>query len=553
MATEAAPQPRPQLCAGPAAVRLADGEGRARGDAAPVAGAADDRAGRLLAVGADLLRHHRDRRDRAQPADRLLWTDLARPRVLHRRRRVLRGARRRGPGPAASVVAAGIRGGRRRARRADRAVRAAAARALPRDRHARPGLHRRAPVAQPHRASPAATTARPCSPSPRSARSTSARSRSPARTTRATRATSGSSGRWSRSSRCWPRTSRGPGPAARCARSATTTRRPRSSACVPAGTRSARSWSRARSRRWPARCSAPTSSTSARTTGRCCCPSSTSRSSSSAGSGTIFGSILGAIFVGALPALIDEYSERHPRRRHRGGRGRVHQCVRAQPGHFRPADRAVPRVRTQGLGRASGSGSRPTSRPGRSPTDARRHPHADDVQGTGLAAAALSLVLALAACGGAGEDDDAGGGEAGAPGNTAGFDGKTIKLGVLTPLSGTVAVIGQPLTAGNEVWFDALNAEGRHRRQVQGRAGPGGHAVQDRRRGAEVQQDQERRRGVHPGPRHRADAGRAAAAARPTRSSPRRRRWTRCGFGRTTCCRSAGPTRCRRSTRSTTT
>jgi ABC-type branched-subunit amino acid transport system substrate-binding protein len=75
-------------------------------------------------------------------------------------------------------------------------------------------------------------------------------------------------------------------------------------------------------------------------------------------------------------------------------------------------------------------------------------------------ALAIGLTLVLAACGGAGEDDDASGGSAGAPGNTAGFDGKTIKLGVLTPLTGTVAVIGQPLTAGNKVFFDALNAEG---------------------------------------------------------------------------------------------
>jgi ABC-type branched-subunit amino acid transport system substrate-binding protein len=75
-------------------------------------------------------------------------------------------------------------------------------------------------------------------------------------------------------------------------------------------------------------------------------------------------------------------------------------------------------------------------------------------------AVALSLTLVLAACGGAGEDDDAGGGSAGAPATTAGFDGKTIKLGVLTPLTGTVAVIGQPLTAGNEAYFGAVNAKG---------------------------------------------------------------------------------------------
>ena len=75
-------------------------------------------------------------------------------------------------------------------------------------------------------------------------------------------------------------------------------------------------------------------------------------------------------------------------------------------------------------------------------------------------ALAIGLTLVLAACGGAGQDDDSSGGSAGAPGTTTGFDGKTIKLGVLTPLTGTVAVIGQPLTAGNEVFFKALNAKG---------------------------------------------------------------------------------------------
>ncbi|OLF08488.1 branched-chain amino acid ABC transporter substrate-binding protein [Actinophytocola xinjiangensis] len=78
----------------------------------------------------------------------------------------------------------------------------------------------------------------------------------------------------------------------------------------------------------------------------------------------------------------------------------------------------------------------------------------------GLAAGFTGLVLVVSACGGAGQDDDGGGGQAGEPVPTTGFDGTTIKLGVLTPLSGTVAVIGQPLTAGNEVWFEALNAQG---------------------------------------------------------------------------------------------
>lgn len=36
----------------------------------------------------------------------------------------------------------------------------------------------------------------------------------------------------------------------------------------------------------------------------------------------------------------------------------------------------------------------------------------------------------------------------------------TITLGVITPQTGPAAVIGNPLTAGNQVFFDALNAEG---------------------------------------------------------------------------------------------
>ncbi|MEU3272295.1 ABC transporter substrate-binding protein [Saccharomonospora sp. NPDC006951] len=73
---------------------------------------------------------------------------------------------------------------------------------------------------------------------------------------------------------------------------------------------------------------------------------------------------------------------------------------------------------------------------------------------------ASATLLAVAACGGAGNDQQSGGGQAGAPPSTAGFDGRTIKLGVLSPLSGPVAVIGQPLTEGNKVWFDYVNSRG---------------------------------------------------------------------------------------------
>ncbi len=79
-------------------------------------------------------------------------------------------------------------------------------------------------------------------------------------------------------------------------------------------------------------------------------------------------------------------------------------------------------------------------------------------------AVAVALALTVAACGGSDDDDDAaddggGGDTAGAPAAVAGFDGTTIKLGVITPTSGTVAVIGNPLTAGNKAYFDYVNAE----------------------------------------------------------------------------------------------
>jgi ABC-type branched-subunit amino acid transport system substrate-binding protein len=74
---------------------------------------------------------------------------------------------------------------------------------------------------------------------------------------------------------------------------------------------------------------------------------------------------------------------------------------------------------------------------------------------------AALVALALAGCGGAADEGESGdGGEAASLKNVPGFDGKTIKLGVLTPLSGPVAVIGLPLTAGNEVYFDYVNSEG---------------------------------------------------------------------------------------------
>lgn len=76
-----------------------------------------------------------------------------------------------------------------------------------------------------------------------------------------------------------------------------------------------------------------------------------------------------------------------------------------------------------------------------------------------LLAAALTLALVAGACGGRSSKTKSGG-KKGAPGKTAGFDGKTINVGVLTPLTGPAAVIGQPLTNGNEDFIKDYNAKG---------------------------------------------------------------------------------------------
>jgi ABC-type branched-subunit amino acid transport system substrate-binding protein len=46
------------------------------------------------------------------------------------------------------------------------------------------------------------------------------------------------------------------------------------------------------------------------------------------------------------------------------------------------------------------------------------------------------------------------------PPNVPGFNGSTIKLGVVTPQSGPVSVIGKPLTEGNRLYWEARNAKG---------------------------------------------------------------------------------------------
>ncbi len=61
--------------------------------------------------------------------------------------------------------------------------------------------------------------------------------------------------------------------------------------------------------------------------------------------------------------------------------------------------------------------------------------------------------LSVAACRPAGPE----GGTSGAIKTSVGVEGQTIKLGELTPLTGSVAIIGKPLTLGHEVYFKYVN------------------------------------------------------------------------------------------------
>ena len=76
-----------------------------------------------------------------------------------------------------------------------------------------------------------------------------------------------------------------------------------------------------------------------------------------------------------------------------------------------------------------------------------------------FAVLAASLALLVAACGGGGDSS----GPEPAVGQldpAPGFDGKTIKLGFLTAQSGTLAVIGNPLEQGAQVYWDWVNSQG---------------------------------------------------------------------------------------------
>ena len=72
-----------------------------------------------------------------------------------------------------------------------------------------------------------------------------------------------------------------------------------------------------------------------------------------------------------------------------------------------------------------------------------------------------ALVAVALAVGATSQAAFAGGAHSGkTPPNVDGFDGSTIKLGVITPQSGIASVVGKPLTEGNQVYWEAKNAKG---------------------------------------------------------------------------------------------
>lgn len=75
---------------------------------------------------------------------------------------------------------------------------------------------------------------------------------------------------------------------------------------------------------------------------------------------------------------------------------------------------------------------------------------------------AAGLLAVLAACGSGGSGNSSGNNGSGSVKGGPGVDttAKTIALGVLTPLSGPVALIGKPLTNGQAAYFNSLNANG---------------------------------------------------------------------------------------------
>ncbi len=81
---------------------------------------------------------------------------------------------------------------------------------------------------------------------------------------------------------------------------------------------------------------------------------------------------------------------------------------------------------------------------------------------TAVASGMAALALVAGACGGDGPSATGTTGDGGSLKAAPGFDPatNTIKVGIISALTGSGAPIGKPLTAGNEVFFNRVNAKG---------------------------------------------------------------------------------------------
>ena len=83
---------------------------------------------------------------------------------------------------------------------------------------------------------------------------------------------------------------------------------------------------------------------------------------------------------------------------------------------------------------------------------------------TRVLVALVALALVGTACGGrSGKSSGSSGGSSNAgkaPAKAPGFDGTTITLGAITPETGIAQIIGKPLTNGNQVYWEGVNAKG---------------------------------------------------------------------------------------------
>lgn len=101
-----------------------------------------------------------------------------------------------------------------------------------------------------------------------------------------------------------------------------------------------------------------------------------------------------------------------------------------------------------------------------------------------LAGALALFVLFAVSCGGT--EEAATGGGSGGPGDTTGVTDTAIKIGTLTPLTGTMAPWGIPISKGMQAYFDWINQQGGiYGRKITVDVGDSGYTGRRRRKPSE--------------------------------------------------------------------